>query len=775
MRQIFPHDQPATLPVDSRLVAAVVVGVLYFLLAGLSLGLSREVEVVAVFWPAAGLAAGVMVALPRNARTFVPFAILAATVAANLHARDSFGAAFVFGICNAGECVLFCLLLEKIDGSGRRLESLGSVAAFLVAACISAAIAALGATVAIHQLGLSAAVPLQIWLSWFQSDVLGIIALAPVLIALPSIMRDLPRRLVVAEGLAGVAITPIVTFGAFSLVYSNVLSAMSPRFALLPLFLWLAARTPAVFPATSAFLMSVVMVFVALNESGGTGEHASSTAERLTSAKVAILSGCLVLMALTAMFARLRNQAAALHSSDRRLRLALEAGHMYAFEYDHVTGTTHRVGGLVERLGLPVHGGADDFFAVLHGDDKNSFEGMYSSVSPAQPKSERLIRMRGKSGEILLIEHRSEVEFDERGALLRLYGTCVDVTELKAQSEELRAALQAGRVYAFEYDVVKGTARRSDNAAEILGVPLETARTSNSLIFDLVHPEDRKSLLTYGRRSISDTTATGTFRFIRPDGRVAWLEASYHATTDEGGKVLSIRGLARDVSDKVRAEQRQELLIRELDHRVKNALARMAVVVELSKEGHQSLDEYVAVIRGRIQSMARTQERLSGSKWAGVGIASLIEDELAAYRRSDNCRIEGPDVLLEPDIAQAFAFTIHELATNAAKYGAFSHASGRVEVTWTVTPADAARSALDFVWRELAAMLIVAPTRESYGLRTIRNLMQYECEASIDLDFPPSGLVCKITLLLGEPGLAADIAAEDFSHAGSSAGAPGLQ
>ncbi len=752
MSQLEHETHAPTLPIAKPWVAAAVVGVLYFLLARLSLELVWTAESVAVFWPAAGLAGGAMVSLSRDARRFVPFAVLIAAVAAILHAGQNLAGALGFGLCNAFQCILFCRLIEKLDATGRRLESPASVASFLFAVVGAVAVSALAATAAIVWLGLSMGEPLLIWWRSFQADTLGIISLAPLLMTLPAVIREVPRPLMIFEGMVGATLAPFLTFGAFSLVYSNVLSPMTPRFALLPLFLWLAARTPAVFPALCAFLMSVAMVAVVVTEGLGNGGSSGEASERLIGAMLVILSGCLITLTLTAMFARLRNQAVQLRSSDRRLRLALEAGRMYAFEYDHSTGLVHRVGGLVERLGLSEKGRPSDFVAVLQGDDKESIDRMYGALSPAQPKCERLLKMVTNDGEVLSVEHRAEAEFDGKGALMRIYGTCVDVTQLKSQAEELRAALNAGRVYAFEYDVVKGTARRSENAAEILGVPAEVAQSSNKLIFDLVHPDDRGTFLRFGKGVQANTTKTGVFRLLRQDGRIGWLETSIHVTTDAEGKVLAVRGLARDVSDKVRAEQRQELLIRELDHRVKNALARMAVVVELSKEDHQTLDEYVEVIRGRIQSMARTHERLSGSKWTGVGIATIVEDELMAYRRADNCVIDGSNLMLAPDIVQAFAFTIHELATNAAKYGALSQGDGRVEVLWTVEEADGVNRIIDLVWRERAAVSVSAPKRESYGLRTIRNLLHYECDATVDLDFRQSGLECRIVFPLSKSG-----------------------
>lgn len=124
---------------------------------------------------------------------------------------------------------------------------------------------------------------------------------------------------------------------------------------------------------------------------------------------------------------------------------------------------------------------------------------------------------------------------------------------------------------------------------------------------------------------------------------------------------------------------------------------------------------------------------------------------LAAYRTAANCRIEGPSRLLEPAAAQGFAFTLHELATNAAKHGALSRPGGRVEVVWRFEDCAAGQKMLLLTWREIVDGGVVPPRKESYGLDTIRNLLEYEQDATVTVDFTPNGLVCDIAVALQWP------------------------
>ncbi len=728
------------------------VGMLYYLMGWLALQLLTESEGVAVFWPASGLAAGAVAICRRHLQWPIALAVFAATVIANVQARSSLNATLIFALCNAAECLLFGWLIRRVSPGGRHLENLYSVVAFLVAAAFAAAVAALPAAYAIQKLGLSKAPLQQIWLSWFEADALGIIALAPILLTLPAVIQSPPRLSKLFESVLAVLIGPAVAYFAFGLAYTGVLSIMTPTIVLLPVFLWLAARTPAFFSAICAFVVAVVIVVVAIGGYGHFGVGKMPLAEQLAAAKVAFLTTSVALLTLSAMFTRLDNQAKDLRATELRLKLALEAGRMYAFDHDFARDEVLRLGGLVEKLGLPPTGKFENYVERLHPDDRATFTTMFSRLSPAEPTAERVFRIRARDGQWLSIEYRSEAEFDGSGRMLSVHGTCVDVTRLEAQAEQLRGALEAGRVFAFDFDQIKKSVQRSENAAEILGVPPEVARSARNLFYRHVHPDDRLALDAYGVRSLPDNTfKSATFRFIKPEGSVAWLEVQSNATFDDSGRVTSIRGLARDVTEKARADQRQSLLIQELDHRVKNALARMAVVIELSRDRHQTLDEYVKVIQGRIGSMARTQERLSRSRWEGVGIETLVADELAAYRKSDNCRIEGPELVLEPDTAQAFAFTLHELVTNAAKYGSLSRAKGKVEVMWELKPDDGKGQTLHFVWREIVNGGVMPPDRESYGLGTIRNLLRYEQNARVSLEFVPTGLVCTIDLPLPDP------------------------
>jgi PAS domain S-box-containing protein len=320
--------------------------------------------------------------------------------------------------------------------------------------------------------------------------------------------------------------------------------------------------------------------------------------------------------------------------------------------------------------------------------------------------------------------------------------------ERRQIEERLLEALTAGGVMAFECDLSRGLVRRSGNAAQILGLGPQQILSAAQFLAR-IHPDDRAHFQAHHRRLRVDSPAdTVTFRFIRPDGREAWLEKTSRAEFDATGHPIRLKGLTRDITRRKQAEKRQHLLTAELDHRVKNVLARVAAVVRHTQRRCGTTDEFVKAIEGRIQSIAAAHTLLSQSRWSGVGFTDLIRQQLAPYTIAANTTISGPDVMLTSAQTQAVAMVIHELATNAAKHGALSSPDGNVSVSWDRTGTDAT-AVLTITWCELDGPPIEAPVQSGYGLSLIRDLVPHELGGAVDLTFRRDGACCKIEIPLG--------------------------
>jgi integral membrane sensor domain MASE1 len=239
---------------------AVAVGFVYFLAARLSLALLAKPEGVAVFWPAAGVSAGVLIALGPRARWPVVFGTMAATIAANLLGDRNLWSAVVFALCNAGEAVLTAWLIGYYFGSDFRLNKPGNVLGLAAAAVIGVAISGIGGTLT-FKLFHSTSTPLfTIWQHWFASDGLGIITVAPLLIELGSASRDRPSLSELVEGALVVAALALVS-GLAIFLRSELLETIGPVAVLFAPLLWLAARCRPVFAAAAAFIVSLSIVW----------------------------------------------------------------------------------------------------------------------------------------------------------------------------------------------------------------------------------------------------------------------------------------------------------------------------------------------------------------------------------------------------------------------------------------------------------------------------------------------------------------------------------
>ena len=206
-----------------------------------------------------------------------------------------------------------------------------------------------------------------------------------------------------------------------------------------------------------------------------------------------------------------------------------------------------------------------------------------------------------------------------------------------------------------------------------------------------------------------------------------------------------------DVTALTRAEERQRLLLAELQHRVRNTLGVVRSIARRSADTSTSVEDYAMHLDGRLNAFARTQALVTRDPEAGVDLEFLVAEELHAYRVSEGkIRISGPAIRLAPKTSETLGLAIHELATNAVKHGALSHHSGRVEVIWRVAR-DGVGPQLDFIWRERdGPTLDGSPTRRGFGTELLERTLVYDLKAKTALDFAAAGLTCTIEVPLSD-------------------------
>jgi PAS domain S-box-containing protein len=235
----------------------------------------------------------------------------------------------------------------------------------------------------------------------------------------------------------------------------------------------------------------------------------------------------------------------------------------------------------------------------------------------------------------------------------------------------------------------------------------------------------------------------------RRDGSSVDVSLTISPIRNAEGKIVGASKIARDITRRKRAEAREKILTAELDHRVKNILAQVAVVAKSTRQGNRSVDEFLRSLDGRIQSMATAHMLLSQSGWQGVGVDAVVRSQLAPYATDTNITISGTDVILAAAEIQALTRVLHELATNAAKYGALSIPGGRVSVSWNRGTNGKATN-LMFVWRELGGPPVPSKVQASYGTNLIRNLIPHELGGTIDLVLAADGVNCRMEFPIKE-------------------------
>ena len=231
------------------------------------------------------------------------------------------------------------------------------------------------------------------------------------------------------------------------------------------------------------------------------------------------------------------------------------------------------------------------------------------------------------------------------------------------------------------------------------------------------------------------------FRIIRPDGEVRWCVGTAAASTDKGGRVIRVSGVTVDITERKQAEERQNLLAREVDHRAKNALALAQSIVRLTRG--ENVKTYVRSVEGRINALARVHTVLSLSSWQGAEIRKLIDEELAPYSTGDQIALCGPEVQLEPATAQTVALALHELVTNSAKYGALSALSGRLSVSW-----EDQAGVLKIIWVETGGPRVEKPASRGFGTRSVIASIELQLGGQAEFDWRPEGLVCCLSVPL---------------------------
>lgn len=461
-----------------------------------------------------------------------------------------------------------------------------------------------------------------------------------------------------------------------------------------------------------------------------------------------------------------RRAEAATRASEARLELATAAAHIGVWDWELASNEM-----LYSRRAKAIYGfppqGPVTFEMVRDAthprDQPNTLAQMERALDPAvrdaSPYEYRIVR---PDGETRWLRAHGEAVFEDGPdgpRAVRYVGTLEDITEQKRVEEELRRsqarlslAIDAGRMAVWSFDARSAEFLRTPEFNRVLGFPEDADPSIDEI--NARHPPgelDRIRAEAEAAMAAGERSLELEYRYLWPNGQVRWLLLRAEIVYGRRGGAASAIGVLIDITERKEAEERLKLLAREVDHRANNLLTVVQATVALTHApSAQALKE---ILTGRISALAHAHQLLAQARWEGADLRRLIEEELRPfqYGQADQTRIEGAQVALRPQAAQSVAMAMHELATNAAKYGALSMSTGRVEVTWRGGQ-DA--EPLTILWRESGGPPVTPPAKRGLGTTVVQRAVGGALRGRARFDWRPEGLVCELTLTLQPSALA---------------------
>jgi PAS domain S-box-containing protein len=456
---------------------------------------------------------------------------------------------------------------------------------------------------------------------------------------------------------------------------------------------------------------------------------------------------------------------AALEERNAQFELVSRIALIGTYSYDYLTRLLQLSRGCAAIYGLPE--GVREITqkvwrALVHPDDLLRIDAT-SLQALANRQSELVLefRINRSDGKQRWIEARILISYDDTGRAVQMIGANIDVTERKQTAKDLAErtvqlalAGKAARVGSYAYDHDTEIMQISEGYVAIHGFPDGTTEIARNACLAGVHPDDigrveqcRSEAFRACRREYSVE-----YRIFCPGGEMRWVETRCFISYDRDGGPRRVVGVSIDITERKRVEEQQRKLVAELDHRVKNVLATVQAVAAHTMDASSSMENFVAALDGRIRSLGSTHELLSHRGWLGIPLSELVERELAPYATGSNAAIGGPEMMLCAEAGQTMGMVLHELVTNAAKYGALSVPSGRVSISWHLPLSGNARDRLVFSWRETGGPVIVTPSKPSYGMDVVRELIPYELGGAVEYVLSPEGARCQIDIPLDRLG-----------------------
>jgi PAS domain S-box-containing protein len=447
-----------------------------------------------------------------------------------------------------------------------------------------------------------------------------------------------------------------------------------------------------------------------------------------------------------------RKQAELLLANEELQRMALSCADAGAWQWE-AGGSLSWMPKTYQIFGLDPAEKPPGFEAWLercvHRDDRHFFVDALQRASDAAGSDFRIdFRCTHPDLGVRWVTSVGRVICEEDGGPVSAYGIVLDITEarrkeqlLHASEERLRMAMAAGDIGVWDWDIPSGSISWSDNFTELTGIETGAFPTNLDGWRALVHPDDRERV----EAALDQALAAGSeyeieFRMVGPDSRLRWTATHGAVIRDDAGRPVRMIGIDRDVTARKSSEQRQELIARELDHRVRNILAVVQAIAQRSVRPGPDRE----VLVGRLGALGKANALLLAAGGEAVDLGDIVAQELAPFP-AEQVTILGPRVPLPPRAVQMVGLALHELATNAVKYGGLSSEEGRVFVKWSVI--SLAEDTLKLEWSERGGPAVETNGKSGFGSQLLRGAGK-ALGGRMDFSYRPEGFQATLEIPL---------------------------
>ena len=392
------------------------------------------------------------------------------------------------------------------------------------------------------------------------------------------------------------------------------------------------------------------------------------------------------------------------------------------------------------RQGLPL---TVPFDSILL-DDRPRVEELIGKALSSGGDYRAEYRVRQDGGDYRWVEAVGRCELDSAGKPLRFPGVLVDIdlrkrdeAALAASEERHRRIFEQTSDLIFTTDLNQVITACNPAGTEALGLSGDEAVGRS--IAEFVSSEDLELTRQMLQKKLEQG---GTTRYeLRVHGKGDWRywEINSGLTFDDSNSPVGIHVVGRDITDRKRLERHQQILVAELNHRVKNTLAIVQSLAHQTFRTEAPPEESIAAFEGRLQALAVAHNLLTGRNWEAASIGEVIGSALAPFCTDGRCEAGGPEISLPPETAVSLSLVIHELATNASKYGALSKKSGSVSISWTTED-----GRFELWWREVGGPPVKPPGKYGFGTKMIKRTLAAEFRGEVELNYAEVGLSCRV-------------------------------